>query len=188
MWDKAGSGSCKDITTGGFTYNPENVAVCGDDCDNSQGSLSSNYSPFSSSCRPTLTKGGVAGIVIGSLVFLYALYRACSGCLRGGEKQQYAPRAEPDMRVRVAPSPAPAPAPAPTSAASPWEQHADPSSGRPYWVNRATGESSWAPPPQAPPPPPAPPPRSAWEQHIDPGSGRPYWCNRATGETSWTPQ
>ena len=183
MWDKGSSG-CKDITTGGFAYNPENVAVCGEDCDNSQGSLSSNYSPFSTSCRPTLTKGGVAGIVIGSLFFLYALYRACSGCLRGGEKQQYAPRAEPDMRVRVAPSPAPAPA-----APSPWEQHADPSSGRPYWANRATGETSWAPPPQvAQAPAPPPPPRSAWEQHLDPASGRPYWSNRATGQTSWAPQ
>lgn len=93
-----------------------------------------------------------------------------------------------------------------------WEQIPDPASGRPYFCNRATGETSWTPPgPSAhhgPPPahhgpPPtgapmpapspapsaAPPPgprREDWEQATDPASGKPYYINHATGQTSWT--
>lgn len=82
-----------------------------------------------------------------------------------------------------------------------WEQVTDPSSGKPYWCNRATGESSWTPPvavapapvampvvPVAMPPWQAPSPLPAgWEQAPDPASGRPYYFNRATGQSSWTP-
>lgn len=71
-----------------------------------------------------------------------------------------------------------------------WEQITDPASGRPYYCNRSTGQSSWeppqpaqAPPPQAPPPQPQLPP--GWEQITDPASGRPYYCNRSTGQSSW---
>lgn len=39
-----------------------------------------------------------------------------------------------------------------------WEQAVDPGSGRPYFANRTTGETSWTPPPYFPPPPPPPPP------------------------------
>jgi cold shock CspA family protein len=76
-----------------------------------------------------------------------------------------------------------------------WEQVMDPASGRPYFCNRATGQTSWT-PPGGPAPAPAPMPGAApsagglppgWEQITDPGSGKPYFCNRSTGETSWTP-
>mmetsp|Transcript_15310 Transcript_15310/g.41957 ORF Transcript_15310/g.41957 Transcript_15310/m.41957 type:complete len:306 (-) Transcript_15310:99-1016(-) len=74
-----------------------------------------------------------------------------------------------------------------------WEQVVDPSSGKTYYCNRATGESSWT-PPQAPAPAPAPAAAPAptqlpegWEQATDPASGRPYYFNRSTNATSWTP-
>lgn len=73
-----------------------------------------------------------------------------------------------------------------------WECIPDPASGRPYYCNRATGQSSWEPPAMAPAPqmPPAmPPPGPAlpfgWEQVTDPSSGKPYYCNRSTGQSSW---
>lgn len=69
-----------------------------------------------------------------------------------------------------------------------WEAAPDPASGRIYYRNRGTGESSWTPPPMAGPPPYQPPPLPrGWEQAHDPASGRPYFHNRETGETSWTP-
>jgi len=108
------------------------------------------------------------------------------------------------------PSPAPgygAPAPAPVQGGGDpalppgWEQAADPSSGKPYYCNRATGETSWTPPvassPQtaaqaAPVPAPAPAPVApaarlpeGWESAPDPSTGKPYYFNRASGETRW---
>lgn len=73
-----------------------------------------------------------------------------------------------------------------------WEQATDPSSGRPYYCNRATGQTSWTPPaaeaPAAPAPAPAPSALPAgWEQTTDPASGKPYYFNRSTGASSWTP-
>jgi hypothetical protein len=65
-----------------------------------------------------------------------------------------------------------------------WEQVADPATGRPYFCNRATGESSWTPPVAPPPPAPLPP---GWESGPDPATGKPYFFNRATGESRWTP-
>jgi CspA family cold shock protein len=75
-----------------------------------------------------------------------------------------------------------------------WEQVADPSTGKPYYCNRATGESSWtvpvaaapvAPLPVAAPAGPALPP--GWEQAPDPATGKFYYFNRATSETRWDP-
>lgn len=70
-----------------------------------------------------------------------------------------------------------------------WEMITDPASGRPYYCNRATGQSSWEPPyaapPMAPMPPAAPGLPAGWEQVTDPASGKPYYCNRATGQSSW---
>lgn len=80
-----------------------------------------------------------------------------------------------------------------------WEQAADPATGRPYFFNRMTNETSWTPPAA-----PAPAPGvggygapefvgggstlpAGWEQTTDPASGRTYFFNRATGATSWTP-
>jgi len=70
-----------------------------------------------------------------------------------------------------------------------WEQTQDPSSGKTYYFNRSTNETSWTPPAAAPAPAPAmeaggslPP---GWEQATDPNSGKPYYFNRSTNETRW---
>mmetsp|Transcript_23989 Transcript_23989/g.38142 ORF Transcript_23989/g.38142 Transcript_23989/m.38142 type:complete len:213 (+) Transcript_23989:34-672(+) len=77
-----------------------------------------------------------------------------------------------------------------------WEQVLDPASGKPYYCNRVTGESSWTPPVApmavpmvAPMPVPAPAPTlpAGWDMTTDPASGKPYYYNRATGVTQWTP-
>jgi len=62
-----------------------------------------------------------------------------------------------------------------------WEQVTDPASGRPYYCNRSTGQTSWEPPAAGPMLPPG------WEQVADPASGKPYFCNRSTGQSSWEP-
>jgi cold shock CspA family protein len=83
-----------------------------------------------------------------------------------------------------------------------WEQVADPTTGKPYYCNRATGESSWTIPvataPTAMPTAmPAFAPLAAapitetlpagWEQATDPATQKTYYFNRASGETTWTP-
>ncbi|KAJ8254410.1 hypothetical protein COCON_G00210220 [Conger conger] len=42
-------------------------------------------------------------------------------------------------------APAPAPTPTPTTGGSGWEKHLDEATGRPYFYNQASGETSWAP-------------------------------------------
>merc|ERR1711972_238476 len=93
----------------------------------------------------------------------------------------------------------PPPAGAPTEPARPsatpsgdWEQIHDPASGKPYYRNRATGQTTWTPPQDAAPSAAAaagarPALPADWEQHSDPASGRPYYRNRVTGQTTWTP-
>ena len=83
-----------------------------------------------------------------------------------------------------------------------WATHVDQASGRPYWHNALSGETSWSDPAAAlalhvsktlelshlePPAEPAaaPLPVPAWAKHVDQASGRPYWHNALTGETSW---
>lgn len=75
-----------------------------------------------------------------------------------------------------------------------WEAVTDASSGKTYYCNRATGESSWTPPaaPAAVAPPPPPPNMGmqlppGWETASDPASGKTYYFNRATNQTSWDP-
>lgn len=74
-----------------------------------------------------------------------------------------------------------------------WEQVADPATGKPYYCNRATGESSWTVPVGAAPTMPAPVAAATpalpagWEQANDPATGKPYYFNRATNETRWEP-
>ncbi|KAH8609112.1 WW domain [Trypanosoma vivax] len=91
-----------------------------------------------------------------------------------------------------------------------WEKHMDPKTGRPFYVNRQTRETTWAPPPpvtntkpaQSQPLPvqqtatgavPAtvvPTPQRAdllpfWEEHFDPNVGRSFYVNQQTRETTW---
>ena len=73
-----------------------------------------------------------------------------------------------------------------------WSSAIDPNSGRTYYVNSATGQTTWEPPAAAPPaanppPPPGPPPSGEkWNEVRDPNTGRVYYHNPQTGATSWT--
>ncbi|CAJ1367050.1 unnamed protein product [Effrenium voratum] len=71
-----------------------------------------------------------------------------------------------------------------------WEQTTDPSSGKTYYFNRATNETSWTPPAAHAPPPTMPAPGGlppGWETAQDPNSGKTYYFNRSTNETRWDP-
>jgi len=101
---------------------------------------------------------------------------------------------------------------APVGAPSDWEEFEDDESGRKYWYNESTGDTTWEQPIElaagragmpdrdslvtcAAASPPALPPLPAlglsnilppeWEQHVDDTSGESYWHNTATGETTW---
>ena len=72
-----------------------------------------------------------------------------------------------------------------------WEEKRDPS-GRPYFVDHNTKQTSWVRPAAAMPPPAPPAPVMAaaplppgWEEKRDP-SGRPYFVDHTTHTTSWT--
>ena len=75
------------------------------------------------------------------------------------------------------------------SNAETWSEVRDPNTGRNYYVNRHTNETSWTkpaaiakpPPPRAMPPPALP----QFSEHIDPASGRSYYVNNTTQETVW---
>ena len=72
-----------------------------------------------------------------------------------------------------------------------WRQLRDPTSGAPYYLNEADGQTSWEPPAMPKPPlPPGAPPGSAvpvpWTEVIDPGTKRTYYYNSVTGATQWT--
>lgn len=95
-----------------------------------------------------------------------------------------------------------------------WAQHADPQTGRTYYVNTATQATQWTFPDGAPQPaqgtvvqgapqyhPQDPNPQAQaqpgqlpgmvdqlapnWVEHIDPTSGNPYYSNTVTGDTVW---
>merc|ERR1719482_85806 len=68
-----------------------------------------------------------------------------------------------------------------------WEMTTDPNTGKPYYFNRATGQSSWTPPGAVAPatlPAAAASPAAAlpagWEAAADPATGKTYYFNRAT--------
>ena len=65
-----------------------------------------------------------------------------------------------------------------------WSQAVDPASGRTYYVNANTGETSWETPGGggAPAPPSLP---AGWQSAVDPSSGKTYYVNSMTGQTSW---
>eukprot|EP00928_Gymnodinium_smaydae_P001076 TRINITY_DN1039_c0_g2_i1.p1 TRINITY_DN1039_c0_g2~~TRINITY_DN1039_c0_g2_i1.p1 ORF type:complete len:274 (+),score=49.29 TRINITY_DN1039_c0_g2_i1:156-977(+) len=65
-----------------------------------------------------------------------------------------------------------------------WEAALDPASGRTYYCNRSTGETSWTPPVAAAAPSASSLP-AGWEQATDPSSGKVYYFNRALNQTSW---
>jgi len=90
-----------------------------------------------------------------------------------------------------------------------WVEYSDPSTGKPYFYNAATGVTAWERPgddapststASAPAPVSAEATTSAisssattteekllegWSEHGDPASGKPYYYNAATGETVW---
>jgi hypothetical protein len=90
-------------------------------------------------------------------------------------------------------SPLPAARPAVAGAAAPgspeavndeWESRVDLASGRTFYVNHRTKQTSWTrPAPQAPQAPSPLPPN--WEARVDPSSGRTYYVNHATKTTTW---
>ncbi|XP_034990887.2 rho GTPase-activating protein 27 isoform X3 [Zootoca vivipara] len=78
-----------------------------------------------------------------------------------------------------------------------WETHTDAESGRLFYYNSATGQTTWELPIDGPacggsPPPscspllalsPATP--AEWDQYVDEASGQVFFYNTSTGETSW---
>jgi len=75
-----------------------------------------------------------------------------------------------------------------------YQQQIDPSTGKAFYVNLMTGETSWTPPTGAAAAPvpmaPSAPPSSAglppgWEERVDPASGRKFYINHANKSTSW---
>jgi hypothetical protein len=80
-----------------------------------------------------------------------------------------------------------------------WIQQIDVSSGSPFYVNTASGQSTWHRPVanvSAQPPPSIQPHFShhetaplpaGWIRCIDPATNSPFWVNTATGQSSWQP-
>jgi len=74
-----------------------------------------------------------------------------------------------------------------------WQERVDQNSGRVYYVNHTTKETTWTRPTVAPPiTPPSPHTPTAslilpphWEERVDRNSGKVYYVNHATKETSW---
>ena len=70
-----------------------------------------------------------------------------------------------------------------------WVQAEDPQTGRPYWVNTQTNETSWTPPGKA-----SNSEKSAtdngdadeWIEAFDPTSQRKYYINKTTKRSTWT--
>jgi hypothetical protein len=135
------------------------------------------------------------------LVAVIALYAYCwcqkikqlCGCDTHAAVQPGAEVAEPEapppqqpqaspVKHTYAPAAAAPPPPHYAPAAPPtWDPVLDPGSGRTYYVNSKTFETSWAPPAalslRAAPP-------AVWSAHADP-MGRTYFANAQTGETRW---
>ena len=75
-----------------------------------------------------------------------------------------------------------------------YQKLSDPSTGRPYYVNLVTGQTSWTPPSgaaanggAAPPPPSGGGGGLAanWEERVDPSTGRTFYIDHATKRTTW---
>jgi len=108
-----------------------------------------------------------------------------------------APEPEPEATPTPEPTPAPAAAPAPAAEADPdalppgWTEHVDPRSGKTYYYNKSTKETSWKKPtassaaPAAPAAPAGDELPPGWAECTDPSSGKVYYYNKSTKETSW---
>ncbi|CCW64666.1 unnamed protein product [Phytomonas sp. EM1] len=80
----------------------------------------------------------------------------------------------------VHPNPQQQPAMYPTCGQDKWEPHVDPKTGRIFYVNHATRQTSWTKPGvpfQTLPP--------NWEARVDPQTGRTFYVNHETKETTW---
>ncbi|TPP51130.1 WW domain family protein [Leishmania donovani] len=106
-------------------------------------------------------------------------------------------------RPAVAPTPPPAVRPSSGNVEAcgdgDWVPCVDPATGRTFYVNDKTRQTSWtrpkpavqAPPPPTPPNAPSPMQSGAvalpppWEARVDPGTGRTFYINHATKTTSW---
>lgn len=58
-----------------------------------------------------------------------------------------------------------------------WEEHLDPKTGRMFYHNRGTGETTWTKPDVLP---------IGWSEHIDVATNRKYYFNKETGKSTWT--
>ena len=116
--------------------------------------------------------GIIAGVVIAIIVVIaiaVGLYCFCKGRGGGGGGGGKAPPGPPTLAGGLPPG---------------WSQAVDPASGRTYYVNANTGETSWETPGGggAPAPPSLP---AGWQSAVDPSSGKTYYVNSMTGQTSW---
>lgn len=66
-----------------------------------------------------------------------------------------------------------------------WTEHADPSTGKSYFHNAGSGQTTWERPRPAVASPARTPLPLGWTEHADPSSGKPYFHNAATGQTVW---
>ena len=75
-----------------------------------------------------------------------------------------------------------------------YQQQIDPATGKAFYVNLMTGETSWTPPmgaAAAPVSKPSAPPSSSgglppgWEERVDPASGRKFYIDHINKSTSW---
>jgi len=65
-----------------------------------------------------------------------------------------------------------------------WTEHVDQASGKKFYHNAKTGETSWTKP--TPLAPATTTSDGDWRENIDPSSGNKYYFNVKTGESSWT--
>ena len=63
-----------------------------------------------------------------------------------------------------------------------WVQAQDPASGRDYWINKTTNETSWNPPQLVSTEGDGP----NWEEAQDPSTGRAYYVNTVTRRATWS--
>ena len=78
---------------------------------------------------------------------------------------------------------APPPPPPPPPPQKKWSRYVDATSGKPYWHDARSGETTWDEPATQPPPP--PPPKERWVELYDDASERPYYHDPASGRVRW---